>query len=144
MTYASQADMETAFGVDELIQLTDRANPPVGAIDTGVLDRALAAADALSNNYLATRYQVPLASAPAVLMEACCDIARYELTRGPGLRATEEIQKRYDQRVAWLRDLAKGTATLGELADTATPASAGLPEMTSGGRVFARETDYLD
>ena len=139
MTYALQADMELAFGAAELIQLTDRADPPVGAIDAAVLARALSAADALANNYLAVRYSVPLAVVPAVLMEACCDIARYELTRGPALRATEEIDKRYKQRVAWLRDLARGTATLAEVAASAAPASAGLPEMTSGGRVFARE-----
>lgn len=141
MSYASQADMVLAFGDAELIQLTDRANPPVGAIDSSVLARALAAADALANNYLATRYQVPLAATPAVLMEACCDIARYELTRGPGLRATEEIEKRYAQRIAWLRDLALGRATLAELAETATPASAGLAQMVSGGRVFGRESN---
>lgn len=138
MTYAAQADMQLAFGDDELIQLTDRANPPAGAIDATVLARALAAADALANNYLAMRYSVPLANTPAVLVEACCDIARYELTRGPGLRATDEIKNRYDQRVSWLRDVAAGRATLGTDADTLTPSSAGLPEMTSGGRIFGR------
>lgn len=140
MTYATQADMALAFGDDELIELTDRARPPVGAIDVAVLARALAAADALANNYLAVRYQVPLGTVPAVLVEACCDIARYELTRGPGLRATDEIKDRYNQRVTWLRDVSKGTATLAEAAEAVAPSSAGLPEMTSGGRVFARES----
>lgn len=139
MTYATQADMQLAFGDAELIQLTDRSGA-LDAIDASVLARALAAADALADNYLAVRYTVPLASTPAVLVEACCDIARYELTRGPGLRATEEIEKRYTQRVAWLRDVAAGRATLGAATETAEPASAGLAEMTSGGRVFARET----
>lgn len=140
MTYATQADMTLAFGEAELIQLTDRTGTP-DAIDVSVLARALAAADALADNYLAVRYTVPLASTPAVLVEACCDIARYELTRGPGLRATEEIEKRYTQRVAWLRDVAAGRATLGAATETAAPASAGLAEMTTGGRVFAREED---
>lgn len=139
MSYATQADMVLAFGDEELIQLTDRAQPPVGAIDASVLARALSAADGLANNYLAVRYTVPLASVPAVLVEACCDIARYELARGPSLRATEEIEKRYNQRVAWLKDLSRGHATLGEAASSATPSTAGLPEMTSGGRIFARE-----
>lgn len=139
MTYATQADMQLAFGDDDLIQLTDRANPPAGAIDATVLARALAAADALADNYLAVRYAVPLAVTPAVLVEACCDIARYELTRGPGLRATDEIKNRYDQRVSWLKDVSAGRATLGVgAADILTPASAGLPEMTSGGRIFDR------
>lgn len=139
MSYATQTDMVLAFGDEELIQLTDRAQPPVGAIDASVLARALSAADGLANNYLALRYTVPLTSVPAVLVEACCDIARYELTRGPNLRATEEIEKRYTQRVAWLRDVARGLATLGEAAASVAPSSAGLPEMTSGGRVFGRD-----
>lgn len=139
MTYATQADMVLAFGSTELVELTDRAVPPVGAIDAAVLARALVAADGLANNYLAVRYTVPLASVPAVLVEACCDIARYELTRGPNLRATEEIEKRYTQRVSWLKDVARGLATLGEVAQSVAPSSAGLPEMTSGGRVFGRD-----
>lgn len=134
--------MTTAFGEQEIVQLTDRATPPLGIIDTAVLDRALAAADALANNYLAVRYSVPLASVPAVLREACCDIARYELSRGPGLRATEEIKDRYTQRVTWLRDLSLGRATLGEAAETAVPASAGLPEIDSGGRDWGRDQAY--
>lgn len=139
MTYATQADMVLAFGSTELVELTDRAVPPAGAIDAAVLARALSAADGLANNYLAVRYTVPLASVPAVLVEACCDIARYELTRGPNLRATEEIEKRYTQRVSWLKDVARGLATLGEVAQSVAPSSAGLPEMVSGGRVFGRD-----
>lgn len=131
--------MQLAFGESELIQLTDRSLPATNTIDGAVLDRALSAADALANNYLAVRYSVPLATVPAVLVEACCDIARYELTRGPGLRATEEIKVRYEQRVSWLRDVAAGRATLAEASESAAPASAGMPAMTSGGRVFGRD-----
>lgn len=137
MTYATQADMQTALGDDELIQLTDRADPPVGAIDATVLTRALEAADGEIDSYLAARYSLPLASTPVILRDCAVDIARYRLhDRGlPDL-----VKDAYKDRIAWLRDVAKGTASLGINTDTLSPASAGLPEMTSGGRVFARET----
>lgn len=137
MTYALQADMQTALGDDELIQLTDRADPPVGAIDTAVLTRALEAADGEIDSYLAARYSLPLASVPTILRDCAVDIARYRLhDRG----VPDRVKDAYKDRIAWLRDVAKGAASLGINTDDITPASAGLPEMTSGGRVFARET----
>jgi phage gp36-like protein len=139
VTYAVQADMVTALGDDELTQLTDRASPPVGAIDAAVLTRALEAADGEIDSYLASRYSLPLSSTPPILRDCAIDIARYRLHD----RAVSElVANNYKARQAWLRDVAAGKASLG--IDDITPASAGLPEMTSGGRVFARETDYLD
>lgn len=137
MTYALQADMQIALGDDELIQLTDRADPPVGAIDAAVLTRALEAADGEIDSYLAARYTLPLASVPTILRDCAIDIARYRLhDRG----VPDLVKDTYKDRIAWLRDVAKGTASLGINTDDIAPASAGLPEMTSGGRVFARET----
>lgn len=137
MTYATQADMQTALGDDELIQLTDRADPPVGAIDAAVLTRALEAADGEIDSYLAARYTLPLASVPTILRDCAIDIARYRLhDRG----VPDLVKDTYKERIAWLRDVSKGVASLGINTDDLTPASAGLPEMTSGGRVFARET----
>lgn len=139
MTYAIQADMVTALGEDELIQLTDRADPPVGAVDADVLTRALEAADGEINSYLATRYTLPLviASGDTILRDCAVDIARYRLhDRG----VPDRVKDDYKDRIAWLRDVAAGKASLGINTDDLAPASAGLPEMTSGGRVFARET----
>lgn len=137
MTYALQADMVTALGDDELIQLTDRADPPVGAIDATVLTRALEAADGEIDSYLAARYTLPLASVPTILRDCAVDIARYRLhDRG----VPDRVKDAYKDRIAWLRDVTKGITSLGINTDDLTPASAGLPEMTSGGRVFARET----
>lgn len=135
MTYALQADMQAALGDGELIQLTDRADPPVGAIDATVLARALEAADGEIDSYLASRYSLPLVSVPVILRDCAVDIARYRLhDRG----VPDRVKEAYKDRIAWLRDVASGKASLG--LDDLTPASAGLPEMTSGGRVFARET----
>ena len=137
MSYATEADMVTALGEDELIQLTDRADPPVGAIDAAVLTRALEAADGEIDSYLASRYTLPLASVPVILRDCAVDIARYRLhDRG----VPDRVKDEYKNRIAWLRDVAAGKASVGLAPESLTPNSAGLPEMTSGGRVFARET----
>lgn len=137
MTYALQADMVAALGEDELIQLSDRADPPVGAIDAAVLTRALEAADGEIDSYLAARYTLPLASVPVILRDCAIDIARYRLhDRG----VPDRVKDDYKSRIAWLRDVAAGKASVGLAPESLTPTSAGLPEMTSGGRVFARET----
>lgn len=137
MTYAVQADMVTALGSSELVQLTDRADPATGLIDAAVLTRALEAADGEIDSYLAARYTLPLASVPVILRDCAIDIARYRLhDRGlPDL-----VRDAYKDRIAWLRDVAAGKASVGVPPESLTPTSAGLPEMTSGGRVFARET----
>ena len=136
MSYATQADLETAFGVDELVQLTDRASPPAGTVDATVLARALDAADGEIDSYLASRYALPLASTPSILRDCAVDLARYRLhDRG----VPEIVEANYKARIAWLRDVSSGRASLGAITETLTPASAGLPEMTSGGRVFGRD-----
>lgn len=135
MTYALEADMVVALGANELIQLTDRADPPDEAIDSAVLTRALDAADGEIDSYLSTRYSLPLASVPVILRDCAVDIARYRLhDRG----VPDQVAQNYKDRIAWLRDVAAGRASIGS--EILTPNSAGLPEMTSGGRVFARET----
>lgn len=137
MTYALKTDMQTALGDDELIQLTDRDTPPLNVIDDTVLTRALQAADGEIDSYIGGRYSLPLAIVPTILRDAAIDIARYRLhDRG----ASDLVTDNYKGRIAWLRDVAAGKASLG-LPLASTPASGiGAPEMTSGGRIFGRET----
>lgn len=137
MTYALQADLVTAFGEDELVQLTDRADPPAGTLDAAIVTRALEAADGEIDSYLATRYSLPLASVPVILRDCAADIARYRLhDRG----VPDRVKDAYEKRIAWLRDVAANRASIGLAPESLTPSSAGIPEMTSGGRVFARES----
>lgn len=137
MTYALQVDLVTAFGEGELIQLTDRADPPAGTVDAAIVTRALEAADGEIDSYLATRYSLPLITVPVILRDCAADIARYRLhDRG----VPDRVKDAYEKRIAWLRDVAAGRASIGLAPESLTPNSAGIPEMTSGGRVFARES----
>lgn len=110
MPYATQADMTDRFGVAEIRQLTDRALPALGAIDTVVLDRALTDADGIINRYLGARFTVPLtASYPADVVRTACDIARYTLH---DLSAPENVRQHYEDAIKWLREVADGKLPL--------------------------------
>lgn len=130
MPYVTQQQLIDRFGSEELIQLTDRAN--AGAIDTAVLNQAIADAGAEIDGYLAGRYQLPLATAPSILALYCGDIARYRLYDDA---ARDEVRKRYDDAIEFLKLVAKGTVRLG--ADE--PAATGGAQMETGGRVFGRD-----
>lgn len=133
MSYATLSDLILAFGEDEIVQITDRAVPATGAPDAAVAERALGSAQAEIDSYIANRVQLPLATVPDVLRDCACDIARHRLH---GAVVPEEVTKAYERRLAWLRDVSAGRATLGAVTQTATPPPAGLPEIVSGGRVF--------
>lgn len=107
MTYATQQDLIDRIGAVELAQLTDRTNGVV--IDAAVLGRALADADAEIDGYLATRYQLPLATVPTVLVRLAADIARYRLYDD---RTTDAVRQRYDDATKLLGNMAKGLVML--------------------------------
>jgi phage gp36-like protein len=132
MPYATQADLEDRFGADELTQLTDRVG--AGVPDASIVARALADADAEINGYLASRYALPLATVPPVLVRIACDIARYRLWED---RASEEVRRRYEDARRMLESIAKGQVSLGLPAANAAPA---LAEARLGNaRVMTRD-----
>lgn len=133
MPYASQADLVSRFGEQELIEQTDRANAAV--IDAAVLERELAYASATIDGYLAARYVLPLADPPPdLLVGLCCDLVRYALYTDA---APDIVRDRYKDAVARLRDIGSGLIKL----DLATPAvaSSGLVDVVTSERLFSRE-----
>ncbi|NWO05564.1 MAG: DUF1320 domain-containing protein [Alteromonadaceae bacterium] len=135
MSYAGQSDMVNRFGEQELIQLTDRDH--TGAINTVVLDRALADSTAEIDGYLASRYQLPLTNTPTVLVRVCSDIARYHLHDD---HIPEPVEARYKTAVDLLRQVSNGRVSLGVSDTGAEPTSNDGVEMQSGGRVWDRNT----
>ncbi|NNG05319.1 MAG: DUF1320 domain-containing protein, partial [Inquilinus sp.] len=79
MSYATQAQLVERYGTVRLVELTDRAEPPAGAIDAAVIDRALADADALIDGYVAARYDLPLPAVPDLLRDLALSIVFYKL-----------------------------------------------------------------
>lgn len=119
MTYAVKADMVGRFGEQEIIDLTDRAEPRSNGIDNAVLAKALSDADSEINGYIGTRYLLPITTPPADIVRTACDIARYRLHDD---KATEEVRQRYEDARSWLRDVAKGAVVLLDASGTPLPA----------------------
>ncbi len=140
MSYATRQDMIDRFGEKEMIQLTDSRVPPSGGIDDTVLEIGLNDAKALIDGYLASKYPLPLSEVPEPLTRVACDLARYFLCRKP----TEEMTRRYEQSIAWLKDVARGIVSLGLTETNVQPAATGGPQVDAPTPVFTRDTleDY--
>jgi phage gp36-like protein len=121
MTYATQADMVDRFGETELSQRTNRVDGTT--IDTTVLGRALADADAEIDGYLAGRYALPLATVPTALVRVACDVARYRLY-DDGI--TDVVRQRYEDATSFLKRISSGDVVLGDLAAATESADVGL------------------
>ena len=120
MSYATQSDMTERYGAVELAQLTDRDAGLV--INVAVLARALADADAEIDGYLATRYQLPLASTPVVLVRLAADIARYRLFDN---RVTDLVRNRYQDAVSLLKRISSGDVQLAGVTPVAASGGSG-------------------
>lgn len=109
MSYITTAQLIERYGSQILVDLTDRAEVPTGAIVQSVIDRALADADARIDAYLAGRYTLPMAEVPAVLVGLAGAITIYLLhVHQPG----EKIRADYDDALRELDRLAKGHSRL--------------------------------
>jgi phage gp36-like protein len=131
MTYATQSDLVTRFGEQELIEQTDRLTGT--NVDAAVVTQVLEDASSTIDGYLAGRYVLPLASVPPLLVGLCCDLARYALYTDA---APDIVRDRQKDAVSRLKDIAAGTVKL-DLA-TAAVAHSGTVEMVTSERVFSR------
>jgi len=138
VSYTDKPGMIDAFGEAELVQRTDRAEPPTGEIDDDVLDAALVDATSVINGYLGGVYALPIVGdAPDPLPRLCKDIARYALYDEV---VPETIQKRYDDAIALLKDIASRKFSLPIPLTEANATSSGSAEISGGERVMSRDS----
>lgn len=136
--YATKQNLIDRFGLAELVQRTDRTNIPQTTVDDTVVDDALNDAEAKINTYLMTNYTLPLAEVPASLVKPACDIARFYLH---GEAADDIVRKAFEDAVSWLKDVSRGTASLGvTLTGTVAATPSGGPQFVAPGRVFDQST----
>lgn len=109
MSYTSQDDLVARYGTDMLIDLTDRAAPPAGAIDAAVVTRALADTDAMIDGYLKGRYKLPLDATPPALRDLAEVIAIYKLHRDT---AADKIRQDYSDALKTLMQISTGVIRL--------------------------------
>jgi phage gp36-like protein len=145
--YSTLADIKKLLPEETIIQLTDDENlKPVSinpdntahAAIMGRIDEAIETADSEIDGYCGAKYTVPFADVPRVITGLSVEIAIYYLYA----RRTvpERIEKRYDKAVARLKDISRGTLTLGSDPPPA-PTSAGGAESNTPvpDRIFTRD-----
>ena len=139
--YATLDHLKTLCGDRELIQLTDRADPPSGEMDIAVVTAALVAAASEIDGYVAAQYAVPLGTIPPLLVNLATDIARYRLHRNP----TDLVRQRYEDAVKTLTNISRGVIKLP--VEGGSGSAGGEPEgrddvmvIQSEDRIFSRST----
>lgn len=109
-SYATVQDVIDRYGNDALLLIADRDND--GLVDNAIVDTALADASAQIDAYLAVKYTLPFATAPALLVSLCVDIALYRLSAERDV-ATDERRRRFDDALQLLERLSNGDASFG-------------------------------
>lgn len=135
MVYATQQDIIDRYGNAALLVVADRDGS--GAVDADVVTKALADASTEIDTYLAARYALPLDAAPAALVQPCVDIAMYRMGIAPGAGGTEEQRTRYEDAKSVLKDISKGTASLG--IESPAPTVGGVVTVSGPRRIFGRD-----
>ena len=135
--YATAQDMTDYFGDVEVLRAFDRDAD--GIVDVGVMTAALIAASTEIDTYLCVRYDLPLQVVASGLMRVCCDLAMYHASIGSD-SITEDKQTRYDQRLEWLKMLAKGNVSLGAQEEEVVAQDDVEVASTNPDRLFTRTT----
>ncbi|WAC06583.1 MAG: DUF1320 domain-containing protein [Thermodesulfobacteriota bacterium] len=110
MAYCIEDDIKKQLPENKLIELTDDNGD--GVADTGVVDKAIADADAEIDTYLSGRYTVPLSPVPPIINKVSVDISIWNLFSRRQV-ADEVAKERYRAAVDLLKLIAKGDVSLG-------------------------------
>jgi phage gp36-like protein len=111
MAYCTQADILKRLTENELLALADDDND--GSVDADIVTEAIADADAEIDGYVGTRHAVPLATVPALVLRLSVTIAINNLYLRRTGSLPDSVKTAYDRAVAMLRDISKGTLSLG-------------------------------
>lgn len=135
--YTTQSDLEERYGTQFLIQLTDRADTPTGAIDADVVTRAIAQTEGLIDGYLAGRYALPLATVPDPIPAIAAQIAIYVLhVYEPNAKITRD----YEMAIKDLDRISKGAIQLAAEGVAAETTGGGGAQLTDRERPFTETT----
>jgi phage gp36-like protein len=109
MAYCSLDQLVARYSERMLLDVSDRAGVPAEAIDVGLVDRAIADADALIDGHLKARYALPLAEVPRLVTDLSLRISIYYAHAHV---AAEKIRADYEAALKTLRDIASGLIRL--------------------------------
>ena len=101
--YATRDDMVKRYSLTEVSQL-ERYLAGGESVEAAIAD-----AGSIIDGWIGARYAVPLEYPPDNIKISVCDIARYLLWKS---KASEEVRRRYDDAMSYLKGVSKGTNVL--------------------------------
>ena len=136
MAYAQQSDLTSLrMTATELVQLTDDDN--TGEVDSDIVSAALQEASGKIDSYCRNRYVTPLQQSDSVTA-LCLDIATYILfSRRRNANPKEIVRQRYEDAIAFLKDIASGKAQIDQ------PAAAQIPQSAATGPQISERDHHL-
>lgn len=140
MAYCSQTDIEDAITAALLIELTDDAG--AGSVDTTVLGREIADADAVINGHLRAHYDVPLGSTPNLIRRLSIKLTTYGLySRRAAAFAgmPEHVREGYDWAMQQLSFVRSGMLDLG-IEPPPAASTAEIAQTDGPDRLFTSDT----
>jgi len=136
MAYCTQDDILLKVDEETLIRLTDDAD--AGAVDSDMVDRAIADADEEIDSYLTLKYALPFSTVPNLVRRMSVAIAIANLYGRRDIEYPENRKDESDLARKNLDKLAKGTMIL-DVPEPAVDSSAGIAVTTSkSDRIFSR------
>ena len=136
MAYSVQDDLLTMISQAELAALSaDVGDEP----DSQVVAEAIARADAEIDAACGLRYAVPFSPVPERMKSLSADLAIYHLYSRRSV-APEVWRQKYQDALAFLKQVAAGQATLAGSGGEPPAAAREAAEMDSNQRIFSRDT----
>ena len=124
MAYCTLQELTDRYSQRMLVEISDRADAPTDAVDTDLIDRAIADADALIDGYLKVRYRLPLASIPRLVKDLSLRISIYYAHAHV---ASDKIRRDYEEALSTLKHISQGLIRLD--LDGAEPEASGASEV---------------
>lgn len=124
MPYCTLLQLQDRYSERLLIQLSDREDVAATEIDTAMIDRAIADADAVIDGYLKPVYALPISTVPKLLTSISIRLSIYNAHSNV---ASEKITNDMKSAMAELRDISTGKIKLD--LDGVEPEGSGAAEV---------------
>jgi len=113
--YCTTADLLKAQPEIRLIEATDDANPnETGSFQVDIAQEMIDLACGVIDGFLAPRLRLPLPMTPVIIKKIAVDLTLHGLYERVGMAPKDsEMDKRRTNAVALLKEIGKGTLTLG-------------------------------
>jgi phage gp36-like protein len=115
----------------------------VSNVSAATITAALSAASAVADSYIQGQYILPLSFWGMDLVRVVCIIAAYDIltSRGYGAMqgADENIRKRYEDAIQWLRDVGVGKESISGVVDSSIGNSGAISGSSDGSVVTSTQ-----